>query len=70
MCDYDDQLIAMGMKQFTPYCEEISSTGTIKSSVENMVNSDRTPQFWKTSSDFLENWTVYLIFLTRTRTIS
>nr|CAH0104919.1 unnamed protein product [Daphnia galeata] len=29
----------MGMEQFTPYCEEISSTGTIKSSVENMVNS-------------------------------
>ena len=37
MSSYEDQLIAMGMEQFTPFCKELLS-GT-KSSVDHLVNS-------------------------------
>ncbi len=37
MSSYEEQLIAMGMEQFTPFCKELLIDK--KSSVENMVNS-------------------------------
>ncbi|XP_046632083.1 uncharacterized protein LOC124311787 isoform X2 [Daphnia pulicaria] len=37
MSSYEEQLIAMGMEQFTPFCKELLIGK--KSSVENMVNS-------------------------------